>query len=269
MESKMIESKDLNHGMKGRKQEEKEEEEEEEEEKEEEKEEEEEAWPPRFTKCLWTFEDGTELAYADSRRLGRLSLVEDPFKFPAIEKLGFDPLISMPSLEEFSELLGRKTQAIKAVLLDQTFSAGVGNYLADEILYQSKVHPERKVKSLSKLEVQKIWEFLPKIISEAASCHKKGILFPNFWLFHFRWTNRKSSEDLNGSKIEFRTVGGRTSAFVPRVQTTKGYSNQEEFDLLSKESKKCEAKPTKRKASAPPAEEEKQRPSKLKKAKTH
>lgn len=51
---------------------------------------------------------------------------------PPISNLGFDPILSMPTLEEFSAKVLGRGRPIKALLLDQSFSAGVGNYIAGE-----------------------------------------------------------------------------------------------------------------------------------------
>ena len=68
------------------------------------------------------------LAFLDSRRLARLKLVSQPVTDqPPVSALGFDPVLNMPDLETFLELLKRKKGTIKGVIMDQAFSAGVGN----------------------------------------------------------------------------------------------------------------------------------------------
>lgn len=74
-----------------------------------------------------------ELAFIDPRRLGRLRLVSAPVREnPPLSLLGFDPILSHPTLDEFTLLLGKKKGTIKGVIMDQAFSAGVGNWVADE-----------------------------------------------------------------------------------------------------------------------------------------
>lgn len=68
------------------------------------------------------------LAFLDSRRLARLRLVPSPVSdHPPVSALGFDPVLNMPSLEDFLGLLKRKKGTVKGVIMDQGFSAGVGN----------------------------------------------------------------------------------------------------------------------------------------------
>ncbi|KAF8344037.1 uncharacterized protein EI90DRAFT_3028057, partial [Cantharellus anzutake] len=54
----------------------------------------------------------------------------------------FDPILSISSLEEFSSGVFKRGLPIKSLLLDQTFSVGVGNWVADEFLFHARIHPE-------------------------------------------------------------------------------------------------------------------------------
>lgn len=78
-----------------------------------------------------------ELAFMDARRLGRVRLCASPLTEPPISVLGFDPILSMPSLEDFSRLVVKRSCPIKALLLDQSFSAGVGNWVAGKENYST------------------------------------------------------------------------------------------------------------------------------------
>ena len=100
------------------------------------------AWPPRFTKLRVLFEDGGELVMTDGRRLGRIRLRTDPRAEAPISALGFDALLGLPSPAHFAELLAERGAPMKAVLLDQSFAAGVGNWIADEVLYQARISSE-------------------------------------------------------------------------------------------------------------------------------
>jgi len=62
------------------------------------------------------------------RRLGRLRLVSGPVEAnPPVSQLGFDPILSHPTIEEFQELIKKKKGTTKGLIMDQAFSAGVGN----------------------------------------------------------------------------------------------------------------------------------------------
>ncbi|THH11792.1 hypothetical protein EW145_g432 [Phellinidium pouzarii] len=163
-------------------------------------------WPPRFVKFilhLSTPEDNcasvSQIAFVDARRLGRIRLCKEPLKEPPISSLGFDPILSMPSLEDFSENVLRRKCPVKALLLDQSFSAGVGNWVAGLALFSLKI--------------------------TAVSVNADSNEFPNDWLFKHRWGKGKRKQLttllLTSGKpatIKWITVGGRTSAYVAELQ---------------------------------------------------
>ena len=85
--------------------------------------------------------DETEVAFLDARRLGRVRLCESPLTEPPISALGFDPILSMPDLDNFKKGVRKRTAPIKALLLDQSFSAGVGNWVAGSSMTVPQPHP--------------------------------------------------------------------------------------------------------------------------------
>lgn len=182
-------------------------------------------WPPRFSKLEVCFEDGTKFAYINSRRFGRVRLTPDPEGTPPISKLGFDPQLELPGPSEFYELLQRKSGPIKAVLLDQSFAAGVGNYIADEVLYQAQVHPSRPVWAIDSPTAERIRERLGHVVGFACDVGAEYTKFPKDWLFHYRWDKGKggAGTDAAGNKLVYDTVGGRTTAIVEAVQGKKDW----------------------------------------------
>ena len=87
----------------------------------------------RWNRFTLTFADGGRLVLRDPRRLGRVRLNPD------LSDLGPDAAQVTPA--EFRTLITKGGLAVKARLLDQSKIAGVGNLLADEILWQAKVSP--------------------------------------------------------------------------------------------------------------------------------
>ena len=174
-------------------------------------------WPPRFEKIRLFMSNGAELAMTNKRRFGRIRLRKEPEKEPPINALGFDPLLNLPSLKHFSELLARRSIAIKVLLLDQRFAAGVGNWIADEVLYQARVSPSRRADQLSPDEARQIRLRLKYIVETAVRVDARASHFPPSWIFHRRW-GRKTNTTLAGHRIEFITLHGRTTAWVPAIQ---------------------------------------------------
>lgn len=71
-----------------------------------------------------------QVAFLDARRLGRIRLCASPLTEPPISALGFDPILGMPSADDFKKAVRKRSCPVKALLLDQSFSAGVGNWVA-------------------------------------------------------------------------------------------------------------------------------------------
>ena len=175
-------------------------------------------WPPRFMKIRLRLDDGGELAMTDGRRLGRLLLREDPEHEPPVANLGFDPLLAMLSPARFSALVRARGGIVKSLLLDQSFSAGVGNWIADEALFQAGIDPRRRASSLTDAEARRLRARLRSIVRRAVDANADDARYPRSWLFHRRWGKRDDARTAQGDPIEHVTIGGRTTAWVPRRQ---------------------------------------------------
>jgi formamidopyrimidine-DNA glycosylase len=175
-------------------------------------------WPPRFTKLRLAFDDGGELAITDARRLGRIRLRDDPRREPPVRDLGFDALRELPPRARFRGLARRRAAPIKAVLLDQAFAAGVGNWVADEVLYQAGIDPRRPARGLADAELDRLRASLRAVLGTAVRLGADSDRFPRTWLFHARWGRRAGARTARGERIRHDTVGGRTTAWVPAAQ---------------------------------------------------
>jgi len=173
---------------------------------------------PRFLKLLLEAEDGRRVAFTDGRRLGRLWLSSDPSKDKRMEKLGPDVLDELPSEKQLKAILAKRKAPIKALLLDQKLFAGVGNWIADEALYQARVSPKRLGNELSSAQVRALRKALEEVVGTAVELGADKEKFPESWLFHVRWGGAKGHEMIEGKPIVRETVGGRTTAWVPKIQ---------------------------------------------------
>ena len=176
------------------------------------------AWPPRFTKLHLVFDDGGELVLADARRLGRIRLRQDPAHEPPISLLGFDAHRALPVPARFRELVRHRGAPLKALLLDQGFAAGVGNWIADEVLYQARLDPRRRASSLSDAEIERMRSALRHVMDTAVRLSNDSDRYPRGWLFHRRWGKNPRAVTRTGERIRHITVGGRTTAWVPTRQ---------------------------------------------------
>ena len=91
-----------------------------------------------------------ELRFQDTRKFGRMTLTDRPES--VLGKLGPEPLERSFTAERFRRLLHRHKRAVKPLLLDQTFVAGLGNIYTDEALWKAEIHPLRRSNTLSKKE---------------------------------------------------------------------------------------------------------------------
>jgi formamidopyrimidine-DNA glycosylase len=103
---------------------------------------------PRWDRFAVEFEDGTRFALRDKRRLGRALLNPD------FSHVG--PDAADVGRDEFHRLIGAGHTAVKARLLNQHAISGVGNLLADQILWQARIAPGRDTGSLKSNELDRL-----------------------------------------------------------------------------------------------------------------
>lgn len=194
-----------------------------------------EEWPPKYMKWLIKCDaegdkEALEVAFVDPRRLARIRLVDcEADKIRTVTPLkenGPDPYIDRDAItfEWLAALLRRKKVPVKALLLDQANLSGVGNWVADEVLYSAKLHPEQYSNSFSDDEIERLRESLLEVTRIACETLADSEQFPAEWLMKYRWDKGKKASNVlpNGAKIVHLTVGGRTSAIVPSVQRKTG-----------------------------------------------
>ncbi|GAB7363487.1 hypothetical protein MBLNU230_g3758t1 [Neophaeotheca triangularis] len=188
-------------------------------------------WPPKYMKFLLKCEaegekEAVEVAFVDARRLARIRLVEcgagDIRNQSPLKENGPDPVIDrdVVTVEWLGELLGRKRVPVKALLLDQANLSGVGNWVADEVLYQARIHPEQYSNTFGEEQIKRLHDALIGVCSTAVGTLADSTQFPENWLMKYRWDAGKKDKNVlpNGEKIVHLKVGGRTSAIVPTVQ---------------------------------------------------
>lgn len=112
-----------------------------------------------------------------------------------------------------------QTTGIKTILLDQKrVMSGVGNWVADEVLYQCHIHPDQT--HLTDSQGQQLVQTLQTILETAIACLKERRDFPEAWVFHCRWGKRNEGKvkDPQGRMVTFIKSAGRTSAIVSSIQ---------------------------------------------------
>lgn len=190
-------------------------------------------WPPKY----WKFHIETEgtpkvsAAFTDPRRFGRIRLVDCPGadirSHSPLKENGPDPVVDVDVFTE--TYLRQKMQSrhvpVKALLLDQSHISGIGNWVADEVLYQSRLHPEQYCDTFDEGEMKRLYETVRYVCQTAVDKLGDSDEFPDDWLFNYRWgkgSKGAASELPNGEKLAFITVGGRTSCYAPGRQKKTG-----------------------------------------------
>ncbi|MCC5895150.1 MAG: DNA-formamidopyrimidine glycosylase [Alkalibacterium sp.] len=123
----------------------------------------------KHTHVIFRLDTGEELRYLDVRKFGRMSLVEKDnlLSHPSLSTLGPEPVAEALSVQWLSQFLNTRKRSVKSCLLDQKMVAGIGNIYADEILFASKIHPERAGESLSPAEIKALHGSIIDIMQKA------------------------------------------------------------------------------------------------------
>lgn len=143
------------------------------------KKEEEEPFPPKYAYLILQTND-YKAAFCDSRKFGKCELRSDLSPFDALA-----PDAWSGSASPIISNVANQSLGIKALLLDQKRAcAGVGNWIADEILYQCNMHPDQSF--LTQKEATELVTLLQTILGTAVDCLKNHKPYPNTWLFPYR-----------------------------------------------------------------------------------
>jgi formamidopyrimidine-DNA glycosylase len=123
--------------------------------------------PNKHTHIVFYFNDGSLLSFNDLRRFGVVQIIDGEELENTLSSFGLEPLEKSFSLKVFQGIIENKKRNIKAFLLDQKCVAGIGNIYADEILFEAKVLPSRKIVSLKIEEIKAIYKATKKILKKA------------------------------------------------------------------------------------------------------
>jgi formamidopyrimidine-DNA glycosylase len=168
---------------------------------------------------LVLFQKQRALVFNDARQFGRVLIHRSKEVPPWWSQIG--PAVTSKhftaaTMQEFLSRHGRLP--IKGALLHQKGFPGIGNWMADEILWRAGISPKRPAGNLRTAELQRLWKevrFVARVALE-----KIGPAFgdpPKGWLFHARWS-AKGACPKHRSALRRETIGGRTTAWCPKCQ---------------------------------------------------
>jgi len=159
---------------------------------------------PVWMRFALRFTGGGELRMVDPRRLGGVQLDPDT------ERLGTDALaVRLPA---FRAALATSRAPVKAWLLDQSHIAGIGNLLADEILWRAGLDPARPGRTLAPDEVTQLHRQVQRtvrLLTKRGGSHTGDLQVARV---------RGATCPRDGAPLERRTIGGRTTYSCPLHQ---------------------------------------------------
>jgi formamidopyrimidine-DNA glycosylase len=188
--------------------------------------------PDRHTHLQIHLRQGGSMLFRDIRKFGKVFLIEKGEGFVFFERLGLEPWTPDYKLKNFLRKFRNRKLAIKSLLLNQSFVAGVGNIYADEALFAAGIHPARKVRSLRKKEKESLFEAIPKVL-------ERGIAYGGTTLRDFVNSDGNAGnhqEELQvygrkgeschrcGTPIQRMVISQRSTCFCPACQPRGGRS---------------------------------------------
>lgn len=158
--------------------------------------------------------DQGELRYRDMRKLKGLTLARDRREAGRV-LAGLGPDTLEISAADFARLLAGRRAAVKAVLVDQHAIAGLGNLLADEILWRAGIFPRRRASDLTGDERRHLHRAMREVLRLAV---RAGRVPPRpSWLTGMR-DHPEAACPRCGTRLERGRIGGRATVWCPRCQ---------------------------------------------------
>jgi formamidopyrimidine-DNA glycosylase len=165
-------------------------------------------------RIIFNFENGYHLAYVNTRLLGKVSIVKNPDDFAKNNDLGIDAMDI--KFEEFKKRIQERKGAIKSTLMNQEVIAGIGNIYADEILYQSNIHPKTTANKINEDKLKTMFNKMKDVINTAIEKEADPNKMPRSYLLTHRKENEKCPKCKgNVKKIK---VSGRNGYYCPSCQ---------------------------------------------------
>ncbi len=174
----------------------------------------------KHSRARFYFDDGLQMSFNDPRKFGRIWLLKDAEE--ELSKLGPEPLDSSFTRTDFYERLHSRKRQLKALLLDQSFLAGVGNIYADESLHGANLHPLTLASSVSRKQADALFEAIQRVLKEGIRRNGASIDWVyqggNFQNYFAVYQQTGEACPRCGTSIERTVLGQRGTHFCPKCQ---------------------------------------------------
>lgn len=182
--------------------------------------------PGRHTRVAFYFSDHSALYFNDMRLFGYCKVVDRVAMEAARATFGPEPISEGFSVDWFVSAVRKRNAPIKAVLLDQSFVAGLGNIYVDEALFRAGVRPTRKASRLTKAEARRVAEAATAVLEESVAVG--GTTFQHFvdtggkngnFTDYLQVFGKQGSACIRcGTEIKKIRVAGRGTHYCPQCQ---------------------------------------------------
>ena len=119
----------------------------------------------KYSRAIFHLDDGSTVHFRDPRKFGKMWLADDDTAVASI--LGPEPLDPSFTPAWLTRLFKDRTAPVKAVLLDQSLIAGIGNMYADESLFEARIHPLKPAGELSADEIRNLHRAVRHVLRKA------------------------------------------------------------------------------------------------------
>jgi formamidopyrimidine-DNA glycosylase len=117
-----------------------------------------------YDHTVFHLERDWQLRFSDARKFGKLYLVRQPDE--VLGDLGPEPLTDSFTVRTLADQLAPRSRAIKPLLLEQGFVAGIGNIYADEALHRAGIHPLTPADGLGQAQIKRLWRSIRRSLEE-------------------------------------------------------------------------------------------------------
>jgi formamidopyrimidine-DNA glycosylase len=168
------------------------------------------------TRLTVQFADGSRLYFVDQRRLGFVSLADDPDAFVQAEGLGPDALD--PTYAQLRQMLKARRGTVKGALMDQSMVAGIGNIYSDEILFHARIDPRASAAALDDAAYRRLHRQVRRVLLLAADRGADPARMPRSWLLPHRTDGAPCPR--GRGEIRKVRISGRGAFFCPACQAS-------------------------------------------------